>query len=339
MGNYNIVKLNFLGPLHIGKGIGDYYDMSNRMLHSDTISGAIASTFVSLFGEESLVDFMASYRVSSAFPFCENHFFLPKPQGIREIYEITSSGNVSFEGKDEKKIEFIDIALFNNFAEKGSIVLDRKWISKCGKFVFSNIEANGIQLYKNMLVQRAFVPRGGCEDTVPFFFERIFFRENCGLYFIFDVSPNWENAFKQTVINLGITGVGTDKNVGNGQFDAEFDKIKINSCENGSFVFLLSLYCPEKEELNTKLLQESNYQLIKRGGFISGAQNSVFWHLRKKSIYFFNEGSVLNANSLKGKIENLRPAWNDGNLHAVYRDGRAFGIGLNLKKEEVLCKK
>jgi len=31
-----------------------------------------------------------------------------------------------------------------------------------------------------------------------------------------------------------------------------------------------------------------------------------------------------------GKIENVRPTWNDELLHNVYRDGRAFFLPVNI---------
>ena len=334
MGKYKVVKLKFTSPLHIGKGVGDAYDTSSEVLHSDTISGALASTFVALYGADQLKSFLASYRVSSAFPFLGDHYFLPKPYAFVPLHDQNNGREVVMEGKEEKRIEFIDVLLWNQFIKQGVVRVQRQCISQCGKFVFDNREANGLRLYQNMLTQRAYVPRFGSEDTVPFFFERTFFRPDSGLYFLFDVEEKWTSSFKVAVEYLGMNGFGTDKNVGHGQFEVDYSELTIDTPANGNGMMLLSLYCPHKTEIDESLLNKSAYQLIRRGGFIAGAQNDAFWHLRKRSIYMFSEGSIFFTNSLDGKVENVRPTWNDQQLHEIYRDGRAFGIPIELKEME-----
>ena len=90
---------------------------------------------------------------------------------------------------------------------------------------------------------------------------------------------------------------------------------------------LLSLYIPTEDELKCIDLENSSYELLLRGGFISGSEEVKFRHLRKKSVYMFNVGSVITSSkSLEGAIVDLMPEWNDEKMHAIYRSGRPFVV-------------
>lgn len=325
MATYSVVKLNFTSPLHIGIGLGDHYDSAGNLLHSDTISGAIASAFCHIEGDANLVRFMESYRLSSAFPFTQGSLFIPKP---------SLKLNLGFEGENKyahnkrlKKIEYIDHVLFSKLASGEKLVITEGQLSKNGKFLFPG--QAGSMPYQDEVMQRVVVPRAG-GDATPFYFERRFFNEGCGLYFIFEVAKEFENSFKTSLFWLGATGFGTDKSVGNGLFNAEFSEITIDSSVTANRLMTLSLFCPVKEEISKEILDESIYSLIQRGGFIAGTTADEFRHLRKKSIYMFSEASLFKTDRLAGKIENVRPEWNDPKLHPVYKDGRTFTIPVNL---------
>ena len=47
------------------------------------------------------------------------------------------------------------------------------------------------------------------------------------------------------------------------------------------------------------------------GGGYCRYQLNRFRHLRKKSVYMFQEGSIFPIGSFEGKIVNVRPEWND----------------------------
>lgn len=325
MAIYKIAKLIFTSPIHIGKGLGDHYDSADNMLHSDTISGAIASAFCHISEVGEVLSFMESYRVSSAFPFVKNSFFIPKPQ-IRLNIEF-KGGNSYVRNKQLKKVEYIDHSLFSKIAAGKSIVVQEEQFSQNGNFLFSG-PADSIP-YRDEVMQRVVVPRMG-GDATPFYFERRYFNTGCGLFFIYDVSEGLEDRFKTVIQWLGTTGFGTDKSVGNGMFHTEFSQIEIAESKNARRLMTLSLLCPKKEELSKEMLNKSNYALIQRGGFIAGTTVNEFRHLRKKSIYMFTEGSLFNSDHLAGKIENVRPDWNDKLLHPVYKDGRVFSIPVNI---------
>ena len=325
MASFKVLKMHFTSPLHIGKGLGDHYDSGGDILHSDTISGALASAFCQMAGGTDPALFMNSYRVSSAFPFTGDQYFLPKPPVKLQLEFI--GGNSYTQGKRLKKIEFIDSLIFADLADGKSVTIAESQFSSDGRFLFS--PGKNILPYFDEVMQRVVVPRTG-GDATPFYFERRFFNKDCGLYFIYETDRVSEKNFISAISWLQHSGFGTDKTVGNGQFDAVFTEMEIPVVKNPGKIMSLSLWCPKKEELSGKMLSLSSYSLIQRSGFLAGTTSDRFRHLRKRSIYMFTEGSLFATDQLAGKIENLRPVWNDENLHPVYRDGRAIYLPVNL---------
>jgi CRISPR type III-A-associated RAMP protein Csm4 len=171
------------------------------------------------------------------------------------------------------------------------------------------------------------VPVGVNETAVPFFFEWTFFSKEAGLFVIVDAPDELFQELNSLTKELGVNGIGSDRNVGGGHFEIIADEIDIDVPQNANSQILLSLFIPEKEELDLLKLKDSQYSLIQRGGFIAGSSVYEFRHLRRKSVYMFEEGSVFpNFEKLKGKIVNLAPTWNDKRMHKVLRSGKPFTL-------------
>lgn len=320
MKTFHCVKLNFTSPLHLGRGIGEAYDSGSKLLHSDTISAALASARVQLFGDKDLKNYLESLRVSSAFPFYESHYFFPKPM---------LKLNLEIEGQDEhlqskslKKLEYLEQPMFEQVITGKYISVTKGQISDNKKYLWA--EKPVVQsILKTEVQQRVTVPRDGQGDSVPYYVERLFFSEGAGLFFLLETEN--EQVLNETGVALKYledTGLGTDRTVGNGFFKTEITSLQLSVSETRSYSMTLSLFCPEKEELAGLLEGEPAYLMEKRGGFIAGASAEQFRHLRKKSVFMFSEGSVFNGNNLTGKVLNLRPKWDDENLHPVYRSGK-----------------
>jgi len=326
MARYTIVKLIFHSPLHIGKGLGDAYDTAEKALHSDTISGALTAAYCMLFPGEDPLRFMNLYKLSSAFPFYKGNYFLPKP--LTKI-NICLSVDEEYEYKKKlKKIEYIEIPLWQKLILGYPLEIKKENLSKSGRFLCLGAAPQG-EPFKDELHQRVTVPRDG-GDAVPYYLDRRFFAENAGLFFILETDGNTLDIIKKSLDYLKDIGFGTDKSVGNGQFHFEISSIEIELPTLSTRQMLLSLSCPERNDISTDMLKASSYLLMKRGGFIAGTSMNQFRHLRKKSVYMFVEGSVFPAKHFSGKIENVRPEWNDEELHPVYRDGRAFFLPVNI---------
>ena len=267
---------------------------------------------------------MESFVVSSAFPFVGERYFLPKPHGRIDV-RVTDADEYIVR-KKLKKLRFIEAGLWNNLITGEKLTIQSNQLK--GSFLLSDSSDFNIPApYKSQVNQRVSVPREDGKDAEPFFFEWTYFDANSGLYCLLDASEEVENELIQLFKQLGESGLGTDRNVGGGKFEVETTKLSIGEVLSADSVMLLSLFIPTEEELHKLDLVHADYDLLKRGGYIAGSQESDFRHLWKKTIYMFNTGSVFPTTSfLEGKVVDLRPDWNDERMHPVFRSGKPFVV-------------
>lgn len=326
MPSYNIIKLYFRSPVHFGRGIGEVYDHSNDMLHSDTLSGALASAYAQLFGGKDIIEFIKRFSLSSAFPFYKNRFFFPKPMVWLNL-KVNGENELKLP-KKVKKLEYIEKEIFENILTGANIEVNPSRFIFNGKYLMSRGEDLPVFI-KSEVQQRVTVSRDGKGESVPYYLERIYFDKEAGLFFLIEFKDEQVvSKIKSCLNSLADTGLGTDKSVGNGQFSYEINEINFNLPQNPNRMLLFSLYCPGENELIDILDDDCAYLLEKRGGYIAGAGPEKFRHLRKKSVFMFKEGSVFPNVEITGRIIDLRPDWNDEELHQVYRDGRPFILPL-----------
>ena len=129
---------------------------------------------------------------------------------------------------------------------------------------------------------------------------------------------------------MGSFGIGTDRTVGNGLFDFDesqhLGKITLNVPFENAFA-CLGLYLPTQQEIKQINLDNSSWGVQKRGGYIAGSGYDKFKHLLKNEIYMFTEGSVFESlDNLHGRFIDLRPDWNDSDIHSVWRCGQPLFI-------------
>lgn len=321
---YEIIKLNFQSPLHLSRGQTDYYDKSETILHSDTLKSAIYSC-AKLIYKDKIVgnDFLKTFSISSAFPFIDDEFFFPKPL-LNFNPNIIGVDQGPPTHKKLKKIEYLSKIVFEDFVNGRLNELKKRQVSECGKFVFSKTSQNK-ELFKSEVQQRLVMPNGNDVHPKPFYVDRLYFNKGAGLFFIIKYNEKCE---KEMIINslklLSSQGIGTDRNVGNGQFDFTDSKIEIDIPIDSDVVTNLSLYLPTQGEIEQCLNHKCRYSLLKRGGYISNPENMDFLTFRKKSIYMFREGSVFPNANQTGKIEDLKP--DNVDIHPIYRDGTSVFI-------------
>ncbi len=322
MSRYKIIKLTNLSSIHIGTG-KENYDFSSSVLHSDTISAALASIRVRNGKSKDIYDFLSSFAVSSAFPFYKDTLYMPVPKGKLNV---VVKGKQDFQyRKLLKKIRYAELSIWQDITTGLQIEVDENQIN--GEYL--NGKSNTLEgdITNKVPLERVFVPRDGMSDAKPFFFEWTFFKKNAGLFIIVDASDDLFKEINALMRDLGESGIGTDKNVGGGNFCVEPGEIELPTIADANAQLLLSLYTPEEEELDSLHLDNSIYGLQLRGGFLAGSNNPALSHLRKKSIYMFEEGSVFSStNNLKGKVVDLTPLWNDPAMHKVFRSGLSFSI-------------
>ena len=201
-----------------------------------------------------------------------------------------------------------------------------------GEYILDEATVIPSRIYKNAVNERVSVPRSDAKDSEPFFFEWKYFDKEAGLFILTDA----ENSALENLLTLfealGHQGVGTDKSVGGGKFEVDYGgTVDFKAVENAGSVILLSLYLPTPEELETIDLENSRYSLLLRGGYMAGSQEETLRHLRKKSVYMMETGSVLHTSQpLEGMITDLRPEWSSSNMHPVYRSGKLLSLPINI---------
>ena len=323
MKTYNIIRLRFLSPLHMGEG-KENYDFSASELHSDTLTAALAAIKAEQgAGSNEIFRFLSLFRLSSAFPFVRKTYYLPR-----------LTGRMSIQGCEEekmrkqlKKIRYVESSLWSEAIEKGEINISESWIH--GAYLLPE-RMNGtafIEPFVNQVSQRVSVPRDFLTNPLPFYFEWRFFQPEAGLYCITDATGSLFDELCNLFRALGESGLGTDKNIGGGHFVVERDTMELPEVSDANATVLLSLYLPQESELRSIDLSASRYNLLLRGGYMAGSTVQSVRHLWKKSVCMLTEGSIFpTLSKIEGVVADLQPEWNQPDMHPVYRSGRAFAL-------------
>lgn len=328
--------LRFRSPLHLSKGKEDDYGESEEVLHADTLKSALFVCARRLFGEAVIHSFFERFRVSSAYPFLGGERFFPKPsvrlQGFSAAVEETK------QAKKHKKIAYLGQVYFEDLITHRQRTLDPAHLSADGRFISDHPDVQalgaGWHLLRSEVQQRVSIPLDHAEDPTPYYVDRLFFRKGAGLWFAFvptDPTDAEIGTWVRAALRLlGDEGIGTDRSVGNGQFDfdpaTDAGTLTLHTPDQPTHQLLLSLWCPRRAELSEEFLLASSYGLLKRGGYLASPENPAHLTYRKKSVYMFNEGSVFpHGPILSGKIENLKPDAPEV-TQPVWRDGLALTI-------------
>jgi CRISPR type III-A-associated RAMP protein Csm4 len=329
MSQYRIIKFTHLTSLHIGTGKENHYDFSASDLHSDTLSAALAALRAQQGKSNDTEAFLNSFTLSSAFPFWDNTFFLPKLQGK---VPVTIAGKEENEYRKQlKKLKYIDIDLWNELASGKPLTVEVSQLHN-DNFLLK-VDSDFETPYKSQVNQRVSVPRAENQDAEPFFFNWTYYHPKSGLYCITDAQGEKFDEILSLFKLLGETGIGTDRNVGGGKFEVEQSVLDLPDIPDANHTVLLSLYIPKEEEITQLNLHSSRYELLLRGGYLSGSEIEEFRHLRKRSIYMFNVGSLFSTTAaLEGKTVDLKPEWNDDRMHSVYRSGRPFCLPVKINQ-------
>lgn len=342
---FHYFKLRFHSALHLAKGKSDY-DEGERTLHSDTLQAALFACALQLgASEREAYAMMQNTRVSSAYPFFGDEFFFPKPYA--RIQPIAGESEDK-QAKPLKKVKFLGKSFFEDFCTGNSqkSISRSKHLLSGGQFVSDHpdlsaalqagrktLAAEKVAIIRSEVNQRVTIPPDYCTDATPYYTDRMFFHEQAGLYFLAQFEGGKpQTLFEQALCLLADNGIGTDRSVGNGSFECiERGQLSLQLPDNANAQLNLSLYCPERTELTEALLDQSSYQIVKRGGYLASAEDVDNITLRKRSVYMFEEGSVFPETNLTGKIVDLKPTITDVQ-HEVWRDGRGFFIPVTMKQ-------
>ena len=327
-----IAKLYFTSPLHLSKGKSGL-DTSFEVLHSDTLKSAlfVCALELGLIEGHNAVAFFESFTISSAFPFVGSELFFPRPELIPKsiAHNAKQKGKGKIERKTLKKVQYFSKNTFEQLLNGTLVALKPCWIRE--KAYYSEVDIK--KPFDSETVQRVVVSRTQDEDgSDTFYTDRLFFTEGVsGLFFIIRIHDGKQRQVIQSaLLLLGDNGIGSDKSVGNGQFDfTGFETIDFKTIEDAPKQVSLSLFSPKKGEV-TEFIEQSAYSLVKRGGYIANPDDFDNSTLRKKSIVMFTEGSVFPNTTLVGDVKDLKPDVSTVS-HPIYRDGRALFLPYNLK--------
>jgi CRISPR type III-A-associated RAMP protein Csm4 len=327
--DFLIYKLHFTTPLHLGDARDDY-SISLKSVASDTMYAALTSSLAKI-GKAIPPNGDLGFTISSLFPFYQKDtksntvLFFPRP--YKKI-------NINIEdplvnAKMIKRIAWLDVDYFNKVINNEDIFLEHASLNTeyltdkviDEKFIMSDVSP------------RVKVPRdySVIKDATPFYMDRIYFKDYSGLYFIVSGDVNLLNTALDI---LQYEGIGTDRNVGNGQFIYDTDHIVIDLPieKDTQFALSLSMFIPEsKKQLKTMLTGENvGYDLARRGGWITTPPFNTY---RKNAIYAFTHGSVfskkmVNTVEIMGKIVDLSPDKEDvvDVGHSIWRNGKSFFV-------------
>lgn len=325
---FTIYKLHFTSPLHIGDARDDY-SVSLKTIASDTMYAALTSCLAKL-GESIPPKGDLGCVISSLFPFYQKDeasdavLFFPKP-----LKQTLPTLNDLAKAKSVKKVSWLD----KNYFEK---VLNGETLFKDGADV-DNVKGDFLtadkDFDKNFITSQVFprvtVSRDASEDAVPFYMDRVFFKDYSGLYFIAEGDVS---LIKKALALLQSEGIGTDRNVGNGFFEYEEKDVELNLPDKADFALALSNYIPNDKEELADLIDNDNvaYDFVRRGGWIT---TPPYNRIRKNAVYAFSASSVFKKEvsdvCMLGKIVDLRPKSVNG-VHEIWRCGKALFIPIKL---------
>lgn len=330
---FYLYKLHFKGSLHLSRGNEGDLSSSARTLHSDTLYAALyAVAKQHLPNVAEYPDFAAQFTLSSCYPFIEKLVFFPRPFAAQN-WQVPDD-DPQFSAKKIKKVAYFSKGLFERVIHGESIEIKECVFLNGGDMLATESEMKNLGSFfcmRNAVEQKVQVSlTGNTDDGQTYYVDKIFFYPQAGLYFLVQFNtPEFKKTFDFLIKLLGEAGIGSDRTVGNGQFDCSIEELTMQLPEHVKSYVNLSLWLPslESNQLN-QVFSQSAYRLLKRGGYIASAQDLQHRSLRKKEIYMVGEGSALKLPaSPEGSIVNLAPDEFENN-HPVYRDGRAIFIPL-----------
>lgn len=330
-----IYKLHFTAPVHLGDSRDDY-GVSLQTIASDTMYSSLISCLAKM-GESIPDNGDLGCTISSLFPFYQKNqqsealLFFPRPlrQSLPNLKDMAKA-------KDVKKVSWLDLGYFKKVLNNEPIFDDPKNVDKAkGKYLtdYENFDKDFLHVDDNPTARVRIESRIGHEDAVPFYMDKVTFKDYSGLYFMAEGDTSLVD---KAMGLLQHEGVGTDRNVGNGFFEYEKSTISLELPDDSAYSMALSSYVPESKQQLVEVLYSDMvaYDFVRRGGWITTYPHNT---LRKNAIYMFTYGSVIkkqtNGVTVSGKVNiDLRPEieFEPKVDHPIWRCGRSIFIPIKL---------
>lgn len=339
MATIKIYKLHFTSPLHIG----DQHEeegISFKTISSDTLQAALMACLAKM-GTTIPDDGDLGFTVSNTFPYYQKEeqsvpiYFLPMPMQAK----LPHLADVS-KAKKVKKVQWVDATLYDKILS-GEQIFDGTdaYLPYIQEVYLTPTEIsediNGSKEFvKSEVTQRVCIAsRTEQEDAVPYFVDRIVFRDWSGLYFI----AMGDTTLLDRGLNLlSQEGIGTDRHVGMGFFELSTDMLTLQLPTDANHQVSLSLFIPESEEQLQQLLDDENvaYDFVRRGGWITTYPHNT---LRKNAVYGFSASSVFKRTCDEevcsiGKMVDLTPEIGDLTpSHIIWRNGKSIMLPIKIE--------
>ncbi|MBK9290673.1 MAG: type III-A CRISPR-associated RAMP protein Csm4 [Bacteroidetes bacterium] len=331
---FSLYSLRFRAPVHFGDAMDDY-GRSLGTYHSDSMYAALTAALAAV-GTDMSESIQESFTISSLFPFVKAsddsviHYF-PKPLLFNEMPKERLA-----EHKKLKKITWVDQYYFEQLLEGKSLyrIADEAHIREGG---FLSVREPKTAPYARWVAARVQVPRYSPDHDEqaqprPFYMERIMFDSDAGLYFLAMGQPESLSLLEKGLEVLKDAGLGTDRNVGNGQFEWSKAELSLNLPESDCLMSL-GLYIPEEELVTDKIMASRlmGFRIIRRGGWITTPPAITS---RKNDIHAFDLGTVLKHKTadrplVLGRIADLTPKADfirQQLQHRIYRNGKTIFV-------------
>jgi len=303
-----LVRLKFKSALRIGGGETTQDDEFQGIVHSDTLFSALMNEWVRLFPDDTVDQLVADlpFKLSSAFPFYMNEYYLPTPIGTGGLYMETL--------KDVPFLELYDFLDLANGNYKG--ILKKELKNPVDEMMFS------------LTVPRLSIDRLTAATNI---YESVgwLFKEGGGLYFLVELKDAIsKDKFELCVRLLGYSGIGADRSIGYGLFESEIESIDVAGVWTELFGkrdgvktahCALSLICPTKEEAKEAL----SYRLLTRKGWIFSRSSTV--QMKRRACKMLTEGSLFKV-PINAEIADVTPA--EFSDHKIYRYGLGIMVAL-----------
>ena len=351
-----LFELKFNHAVHFGSSVAGFgIEEVDETCHSDTLFSGIINQIAAvkhLIPNFNFTNFIEKFN-SSLLPFRISSFglvkgteyFLPKPLIEPSIFTLDPSLNEY--KKKFKKLKWVHLEDFNKWQKN---MLSREDIKDYFVSYDNEPPLKAPAFYKTLSKAQHIQDRE-TNATQIYHTGQLFYNEDVYPYFIVDFNSelfSWE-WFTEAIVLLGIAGLGGRRSSGYGKFNLRYEPILIGGDESewpkkveGSTRhkkaiklwdnvlnyqaegrYLFSLFSP-------KTISECDYisykLLMRKGWFFS---NSSFYQMKRRTVYMFSEGSLLNR-FVEGELINISPDELPESHHKIYRAGLPFTIPFSI---------
>ena len=308
---YQAYRIVFPGPVHFGK---NSLDETEYTFHADTLFSALCiEALRSGAGTlEKLLELAEGdqFRLTDAFPYIGNEYFLPKPYVHIENKKDPGDSSVK---KAYKNMLYVPVSHYSEFLG-GSLPVEQT-----GK-----LSGLGRKSMKTSVSIR------GLEEPMPYRVSTFSFHDGNGLFLIFAYQDDAVKNFVEDLLDgVAFEGIGGKRSSGLGRFEyypADLPKniVQLFDKEMPMYVTLSSAL-PADEEMD-EAIDGASYQIAKRSGFVA-SENYAPQQMRKRDLYVFAAGSCF-RHKFSGQIADV----SEGGGHSVYRYAKPFFMGIDYRE-------